>query len=189
MALMSRETKRLRPRQAVLIAVLLACWAGLQSRPAAQSNDLAVLFSPGAGTFVGSETVTLRVQAGAAIHYTLDGSVPTGSSPTYAGPLNVAVSTTVRAIALRPDWGSSGVKTERYVIEPSRGQVVAGRGFSLAVDEAGRVWSWGANDDGQLGATGSARASRDRRRHPPAQPRTRAVRVGRPARGSGSADN
>ena len=39
-----------------------------------------MLFRPGAGTFVASETVTLSVQAKADIHYTLDGSLPTAAS-------------------------------------------------------------------------------------------------------------
>src|SRR5687767_8980736 len=100
---MSSATKRwtLRARQAVLV-VLLACSSTLESSPPAQANSLAVLFSPGAGTFVGSETVTLSVQAGADIHYTLDGSLPTVTSPIYRKPLTLDRSTRLRAAAIRP---------------------------------------------------------------------------------------
>ena len=91
-------TWTLRARQAVLAVVLLACSSGLESSPPAQSDPLAVLFSPSAGTFVGSETVTLSVegstsQRGGSIHYTLDGSLPTAASPIYKEPVTLDKST------------------------------------------------------------------------------------------------
>jgi hypothetical protein len=112
MALMSRASKAwtVRTRHAVPIVVLLACSSGLASSPA-QSQDLTVLFSPSAGTFVGSQTVSLSVTAKADIHYTLDGSLPTASSPRYGGPLTLHTSTRLRAVAIVPDApprGSSG---------------------------------------------------------------------------------
>ena len=83
---------------------------------AAQANSLTVLFSPGAGTFVGSETVTLSVQARADIHYTLDGSLPTVTSPIYRAPLTLDKSTRLRAVAIVPDAGRQGpVATETYL--------------------------------------------------------------------------
>ena len=118
----------LRARQAVLVLVLLACSSSLESSPpafalsrfgeagSAQANSLTVLFSPSAGTFVGSETVTLRVQARASIHYTLDGSLPTVMSPIYRGPVTLDKSTRLRAVAIVPDAGRQGpVATEIYL--------------------------------------------------------------------------
>ena len=114
MALMSRASTR--ARQAVLVLVLLACSSSLQSSQPAQANPLTVLFSPSAGTFVGSETVTLRVQARASIHYTLDGSLPTVMSPIYRGPVTFDKSTRLRAVAIVPDAGRQGpVATEIYL--------------------------------------------------------------------------
>ena len=49
------KTWTLRARQAVLVLVLLAGPSSLESSPPAQANSLTVLFSPGAGTFVGSD--------------------------------------------------------------------------------------------------------------------------------------
>jgi hypothetical protein len=101
----------LRARQAVLVLVVLACSSSLQSSPPAQSGALAVLFSPGAGTFVGSETVTLSVQAKADIHYTLDGSLPTVMSPIYREPITLDKSTRLRAVAVvraAPKGGGAG---------------------------------------------------------------------------------
>jgi hypothetical protein len=80
--------------------VLLACASSLEVSPRAQANRLAVLVSPGAGTFVATETVTLGVQARADIHYTLDGSLPTAASPIYERPLTLDKSTRLRAVAI-----------------------------------------------------------------------------------------
>jgi hypothetical protein len=109
------KTWTLRARQVVLVLVLLACSASLQSSPP-QANTPAVLFSPGAGTFVGSETVTLTVPVRADIHYTLDGSLPTAMSPLYRRPLTLDKSTRLRAVAIVPDAGRQGsVSTETYL--------------------------------------------------------------------------
>jgi hypothetical protein len=96
----ARKTWILRARQAVLVLVLLTCSARAESAPPAQANALSVLFSPGAGTFVGSETVTLSVTTKADIHYTLDGSLPTVMSPIYRGPVTLDKSTRLRAFAI-----------------------------------------------------------------------------------------
>ena len=91
-----------RARQTALVLAVLICSPRLESSPPAQSNPPAVLFSPGAGTFVGNETVTLSVQTKADIHYTLDGSLPTAMSPIYRGPLTLDKSTRLRAVAIVP---------------------------------------------------------------------------------------
>src|SRR5688572_877171 len=104
MALMSSTGRSWirRARQTALVLVVLVCSPRLESSPPAQSDSLTVLFSPGAGTFVGSETVTLRAPAEADIHYTLDGSLPTVTSPIYKGPLTLDSSTRLRAFAIIP---------------------------------------------------------------------------------------
>ena len=57
--------------------------------------------SLGTGSYVGTQEVAISdATAGSAIHYTTDGTVPNSSSPLYAGPLSIAVSTTVQAIAI-----------------------------------------------------------------------------------------
>ena len=103
MALMcsARNTRALRARRAATIVALLAC-SSLASSPSAQPAPPAVLFSPRAGTFVGTETVTLSTRAGADIHYTLDGSMPGASSPVYRRPLTLETSTRLRAVAVVP---------------------------------------------------------------------------------------
>jgi hypothetical protein len=57
--------------------------------------------SLGTGSYVGPQEVTITDStAGSTIHYTTDGTVPTASSPNYAGPISIANSSTVQAIAV-----------------------------------------------------------------------------------------
>ena len=55
------------------------------------------VLTPTAGFYGGAQSVTITGPAGATIHYTTDGSVPTTASTTYAGPINVAATTVIRA--------------------------------------------------------------------------------------------
>lgn len=77
-------------------------------------------FDPPAGTYTGSQTVTLSTAtAGATIHYTVDGSEPTPSSPAYMGPLQVSTDTTLRAVAVKEGLADSAVASAAYTIERS----------------------------------------------------------------------
>jgi hypothetical protein len=107
-------------RRGAIIMVLVAGSASLESSPPVQSDSLTVVFTPSAGTFVGRETVALSAQDKAAIHYTLDGSVPTVMSPVYEAPIALDTSTRLRAVAVAPDAGVQGpVATETYLrIDP-----------------------------------------------------------------------
>ena len=57
--------------------------------------------SLGTGSYVGTQEVTITDSTpGSTIHYTTDGTVPTSSSPPYMGPISIANSSTVQAIAV-----------------------------------------------------------------------------------------
>ncbi len=58
-------------------------------------------FSPAPSSYAGAQSVTITAAAGATIYYTLDGSQPTLASAVYTGPLNVAATTTINAIAVQ----------------------------------------------------------------------------------------
>src|SRR5262249_51769822 len=74
-------------------------------------------FSPGAGTYNTPQSVTISdTTAGAVIYYTTDGTTPTTSSPQYSGPISVAVSTTIKAIAVSNSV-SSNVGTATYTLQ------------------------------------------------------------------------
>jgi hypothetical protein len=74
-------------------------------------------FSPAAGTYSSTQTVTLAdATPGAAIYYTTNGSTPgTGSTP-YVAPITVSTTTTVKAIAVAPGASSSAVASAVYTI-------------------------------------------------------------------------
>ena len=58
--------------------------------------------------------VSMSAEAGATIHYTLDGSTPTASTGTvYSGPVTLTETTTVKAIAVK-DGVSSSVTSRVY---------------------------------------------------------------------------
>jgi lysophospholipase L1-like esterase len=75
-------------------------------------------FSLPAGSYGVPQAVTLTTPSiGAESRYTLDGSTPTLSSPPYSGPIEIAASLTLKAIAT---WGadtSSEVVSAAYVIQ------------------------------------------------------------------------
>ena len=64
--------------------------------------------------FEESTQVSMSAEAGATIHYTLDGSTPTASTGTvYSGPVTLTETTTVKAIAVK-DGVSSSVTSRVY---------------------------------------------------------------------------
>ncbi|CAM5627282.1 beta-N-acetylhexosaminidase OS=Rhodanobacter lindaniclasticus OX=75310 GN=B1991_05515 PE=3 SV=1 [Rhodanobacter lindaniclasticus] len=67
----------------------------------------------------GRATVTLANQAGfGAIHYTLDGSVPTPASPHYDAPFTVTLPATVRAASFVADGSALAAPRERVLTAP-----------------------------------------------------------------------
>ncbi len=86
---------------------------------------------PGAGTYASTQSVTLSdTDSQAAIYYTTDGSTPSASSTLYTGPITVAASETVRAIAIDPSLTNSNIATAAYVIQAGGTSINFGSGFS-----------------------------------------------------------
>jgi hypothetical protein len=77
-------------------------------------------FSPAAGSYSGSQAVTMTsATSGATIRYTIDGTTPTPTHGTlYAGAVTVAATTTLRAIAYTGSLSSSTVTSGVYTIGP-----------------------------------------------------------------------
>ena len=76
-------------------------------------------FSPAAGTYISSQTISISDSApGAAIYFTMDGSAPTSASTLYAGPLAVASTTTIKAIAVAAGFSQSAAASATYTITP-----------------------------------------------------------------------
>ena len=75
-------------------------------------------FSPVAGTYTSTQSVTLSCDTeGATIYYTLDGSAPTSSSSVYSSAISVSETTTIKAIAKKGD-DVSAVGSATYTILP-----------------------------------------------------------------------
>lgn len=94
----------------------------MQSSPVATATYV-LKATPPTATPVGgifTDTVSVALSSptpGASIHYTLDGTVPTGSSPVYAAPVAIASNATLSAIARKPGWTDSEVMAQAYAIQ------------------------------------------------------------------------
>ncbi|PYR59278.1 MAG: hypothetical protein DMF85_08215, partial [Acidobacteria bacterium] len=101
--------------------------------------------APAGGTFVNSVVVSIAdATAGAAIHYTTDGSTPTSGSPVYPGPIVISQTTTVQAMASAPDMTDSFVAGVAYTIQaaapainPAAGTYVGSVTVSLTTTTGG----------------------------------------------------
>ena len=77
----------------------------------------APVFSPRAGTYTSTQSVTITDStAGAAIYYTIDGTTPTTSSSLYSGPITVSSTKGFKAIATAPGYSKSAVTSASYTI-------------------------------------------------------------------------
>ena len=74
-------------------------------------------FSPVAGAYMAPQSVTIsEAVSNAAIYYTTDGSIPTTLSAKYSGPVPVASTETLQAIAAAAGSANSGVAAAAYTI-------------------------------------------------------------------------
>ena len=77
-------------------------------------------FSPVAGTYATSQSVTISDStAGATIYYTTNGTTPTTASTKYVGAISVASSETLNAIATATGFSTSAVGSAAYAIQTS----------------------------------------------------------------------
>jgi hypothetical protein len=84
---------------------------------AGQSHASAPSFSPAAGSYGPSVTVTMSSStAGATIFYTTDGTAPSTASTKYTAPLTVTSTTTFNAIATATGFIQSSTSTATYTI-------------------------------------------------------------------------
>jgi outer membrane protein assembly factor BamB len=72
--------------------------------------------NPPGGTYNSTVFVWLFVDEAATIYYTTDGSTPDNGSDTYADPIEIAESTTLKFFAIDNAGNTESVKTERYYI-------------------------------------------------------------------------
>ncbi len=108
---------------------------GVASYTVGNGEAAAPTFSPGAGTYSSSQSVSLSdATAGATIYYTTDGTTPTSSSAIYGTAINVSASMTLEAIASAGGYNQSGVASAVYTINTTSG---ACDGMSVGSSVAG----------------------------------------------------
>jgi len=108
---------------------------------ATQQAAAAPTFSPAAGSYSTAQTVTLATStAGATIRYTTDGSTPTAASKIYRGPLTVAASQTVKAIAAKAGMTASSASSAAYTITSAPTGTIKLTGTAFGTTPA-----WGPN--------------------------------------------
>jgi hypothetical protein len=77
-------------------------------------------FSPGAGTYNTTQTVTISDTAqGATVYYTTNGTTPTTSSAVYGGTISVSSTDTLEAVAVAPNYSPSATASATYIISPA----------------------------------------------------------------------
>jgi len=75
-------------------------------------------FDPPAGTYTGAQHVTITDGTpGAVIYYTTNGTTPTKESTKYTAPITVSASSTIKAMAVAPEYLNSSVATASYTIQ------------------------------------------------------------------------
>jgi len=105
------------------LALLVGACGGSNSSSTAPITPLTPVaatptFSPAAGTYAAGQTVTLSDStAGAKIYFTLDGTTPSTASSKYSSPIDISVTTTIKAVAVAPGYTASSIATGAYAIK------------------------------------------------------------------------
>lgn len=88
-------------------------------------------FSPVGGAYTSAQSVTVSdTTTGAAIYYTTDGSTPTTASLPYEGPISVASSETINAIAVAAGYAQSAMGSASYTINAPQGAHIVVQSYS-----------------------------------------------------------
>lgn len=82
------------------------------------------------GDYKTQQRVGIQCESGATIKYTIDGSIPTETSPTYTEPILVTKSTEIKAIAIKAGMRNSEIASGKYniislkVLSPINGRMI-----------------------------------------------------------------
>lgn len=102
-------------------------------------------FSPAGGTYTEAQTVTISCSTvGAEIYYTTDGSAPYSGSTYYTGPIRVAVTTILKAFALK-DGVESETASANYIIQAPQPPAPAKYAVTVTKGTGGGSYEEGAS--------------------------------------------
>jgi hypothetical protein len=118
-------------KKLTIVVVLLLCL--LQASAVARSDSRRArcptpTSSPGAGSYSGTQSVTIACPNGSLCAYTTDGTVPAcvltsggtaltcSNGTAYSGAISIAATATLKAKAYKPLWRPSGMLTDAYTI-------------------------------------------------------------------------
>lgn len=91
--------------------------AWVDEKLAGQEKAATPTATPAAGEVASGATVSLAsATQGATIHYTTDGTEPTGDSPAYSSPVAITEETTIKAIATAEGYTASDVLEAHYTL-------------------------------------------------------------------------
>lgn len=97
------------------------------------------VFSLAAGTYTSAQTVTISdATSGASIYFTTNGTTPTTSSTLYSGPISVAVTETIEAIAVSSGNGNSAIASATYTIQLPPSFTLTASPGSLTLNSGGQ---------------------------------------------------
>lgn len=104
-----------------------------------------VTVTPPGGTYPEGQQIALSTNEPASIHYTVDGSAPTTSSPVYSGPLTLTTSFVLRHLAVDSAGNQSAAGSQSYTVRPdaigpSHDFDGDGNADVLARDHGGNLW-------------------------------------------------
>jgi len=101
----------------------------------------APVFSPAAGTYAGTQNVSITSSTGgASIRYTTDNSTPSETAGTlYSGPVNIVTTTTLKGIAFETGFTDSNITTGLYTITVPTFTITASAGSGGSISPSGSV--------------------------------------------------
>ena len=101
------------------------------------------VFSPAAGSYYGRQSITISdATPGTTIYYTTNATAPTTSSTPYTGPITVAATETIEAIAAESGAPNSALATALYTIETAAALTTPAPNTSTPLTGTSVVFAW-----------------------------------------------